>query len=209
MSATVVVTGRYAEPCVLSKCRPFPDCDFGSDLSGTQISYSTTASAMSTSCRKLDPERSLPTVIAPPASAGGALPSRSVGMPPGLFSGSTIVRATGRREPSPRQSGLKLHSGDVDQRHLARCLASPQVSVMWLVIRVCGRHPHLSSHRRLNRPPLGIQPPRPVRCRAQGDVRRNPTARPALCALNSPTPKATSGRAPVTPTFAKREPLAK
>jgi hypothetical protein len=129
-----VVTGRNAEPCVLPTCRPFPDCDFGSDLSGTRIRYSTTASAMSTLCRKQsDPERSLPTVIAPSANAGAALPSRSTGMPPGFFSGSTIVRATGRRGPSPRQSGLKLHSGDVDPRYLARCLASPQVSVMWLV----------------------------------------------------------------------------
>jgi hypothetical protein len=36
-------------------------------------------------------------------------------------------------------------------------------------------------------------PPRPVRRRAQGDVRRNTAASPALCALNSANPKARSG----------------
>jgi AraC-like DNA-binding protein len=78
------------------------------------------------------------------------------------------------------------------RRHLGM---SPMAYLRTARLRHAHRDPaalgeSLSCHRRLNRAPLGIQPPRPVRRRAQGDVRRNTAASPAVCALNSANPKA-------------------
>jgi pimeloyl-ACP methyl ester carboxylesterase len=44
----------------------------------------------------------------------------------------------------------------------------------------------LPQQRRLHRTPLGVHPPRPLRHRAQDDVRPNTAASPACCTLISP-----------------------
>jgi hypothetical protein len=67
-------------------------------------------------------------------------------------------------------------------------------------LSACGQTPPCSSgsalgkslpqQRHLDRSPLGVHPPRPVRRRAQDDVRRITAKGPARCTLISPIPRA-------------------
>jgi hypothetical protein len=88
------------------------------------------------------PSRESGAFVVKDAGTWGRVFVPTTAMPPGFFSARTIVRATARRRPSPRQAGLQLHSGNANPWYLARYLASPQVSAVWLLICVLRTTPN-------------------------------------------------------------------